>query len=49
MNGRVVDTDQHEIAVTVNGTPYRRSVESRLLLSDFLRHDLLLAGSVKTR
>ena len=49
MNGRVVDTDQHEIAVTVNGTPYRRSVELRLLLSDFLRHDLLLAGSVKTR
>jgi aerobic-type carbon monoxide dehydrogenase small subunit (CoxS/CutS family) len=37
--------DTHEIAVTVNGTPYQRSVESRLLLSDFLRHDLLLAGT----
>ncbi|HKM87849.1 MAG TPA: (2Fe-2S)-binding protein [Xanthobacteraceae bacterium] len=33
------------MSVTVNGTPYRRSVESRLLLSDFLRHDLLLAGT----
>jgi aerobic-type carbon monoxide dehydrogenase small subunit (CoxS/CutS family) len=26
--------------VTVNGQPYRRSVEPRLLLSDFLRHEL---------
>ncbi len=38
-------TDTHDISVTVNGTPYRRSVEARLLLSDFLRHDLLLAGT----
>ncbi len=38
-------TETHDISVTVNGTPYRRSVESRLLLSDFLRHDLLLAGT----
>ena len=45
MNGRVVDAERHDIAVTVNGTPYRRSVEGRLLLSDFLRHDLLLAGT----
>lgn len=30
----------HDISVTVNGTLYRRSVEPRLLLSDFLRHDL---------
>jgi aerobic-type carbon monoxide dehydrogenase small subunit (CoxS/CutS family) len=37
--------DSHDIALTVNGTPYRRTVESRLLLSDFLRHDLLLAGT----
>ena len=35
----------HEIAVTVNGTLYRRSVEPRLLLSDFLRHDLELTGT----
>ncbi|MFY9894105.1 MAG: (2Fe-2S)-binding protein [Xanthobacteraceae bacterium] len=38
-------TDTHDISVTVNGTPYRRTVEARLLLSDFLRHDLLLAGT----
>ena len=40
-----MSTDSHDIAVTVNGAPYRGSVESRLLLSDFLRHDLLLAGT----
>ena len=38
-------TESHDISVTVNGTPYRRSVEARLLLSDFLLHDLLLAGT----
>ena len=38
-------TDSHQITVTVNGTQYQRSVELRLLLSDFLRHDLLLAGT----
>ena len=43
--GAAMSDDSAEIAVTVNGTPYRRSVESRLLLSDFLRHDLLLAGT----
>jgi carbon-monoxide dehydrogenase small subunit len=37
--------DHHEITLTVNGTPYRRAVESRLLLSDFLRHELGLAGT----
>jgi aerobic-type carbon monoxide dehydrogenase small subunit (CoxS/CutS family) len=40
-----VTADTHNITVTVNGSDYRRSVESRLLLSDFLRHDLLLAGT----
>jgi aerobic-type carbon monoxide dehydrogenase small subunit (CoxS/CutS family) len=40
-----VTTDTHDVAVTVNGTPCRRQVEARLLLSDFLRHDLLLAGT----
>jgi aerobic-type carbon monoxide dehydrogenase small subunit (CoxS/CutS family) len=40
-----VNTDTHDITVTVNGTAYARKVESRLLLSDFLRHDLLLAGT----
>jgi aerobic-type carbon monoxide dehydrogenase small subunit (CoxS/CutS family) len=40
-----VSTEGHDITVTVNGTPYRRTVEARTLLSDFLRHDLLLAGT----
>jgi carbon-monoxide dehydrogenase small subunit len=40
-----VATETHNISVTVNGAQYRRTVESRLLLSDFLRHDLLLAGT----
>jgi aerobic carbon-monoxide dehydrogenase small subunit len=35
----------HDITVTVNGTPFRRSVEPRRLLSDFLRHDLGLTGT----
>ena len=37
--------DRHEIALSVNGKSYRREVESRVLLSDFLRHDLMLAGT----
>jgi aerobic-type carbon monoxide dehydrogenase small subunit (CoxS/CutS family) len=45
MDERSVTADTHEIMVTVNGVEYRRRVESRLLLSDFLRHDLLLAGT----
>ena len=35
----------HTISVTVNGTTYQRSVEARLLLSDFLRHELGLTGT----
>ena len=38
-------TDQHTIQVTINGKEYTRQVESRLLLSDFLRHDLGLTGT----
>jgi carbon-monoxide dehydrogenase small subunit len=33
------------ISVVVNGHTYRRSVEPRLLLSDFLRHELRLTGT----
>ena len=40
-----MDCDSHQVTVTVNGTKFSRPVESRLLLSDFLRHDLLLAGT----
>jgi carbon-monoxide dehydrogenase small subunit len=37
--------DVHTVAVRVNGTRYTRQVESRLLLSDFIRHELQLAGT----
>jgi aerobic-type carbon monoxide dehydrogenase small subunit (CoxS/CutS family) len=40
-----VDIDQHPISTTVNGARHTRTVESRLLLSDFIRHELLLAGT----
>ena len=33
------------IKVTVNGVPYEREVEPRLLLSDFFRHELGLTGT----
>jgi carbon-monoxide dehydrogenase small subunit len=33
------------IALTVNGVRHERAVEPRLLLSDFLRHDLGLTGT----
>ena len=33
------------VRVTVNGVTYERSVEPRLLLSDFLRHELGLTGT----
>jgi aerobic carbon-monoxide dehydrogenase small subunit len=33
------------IKLTVNGTVYERSVEPRMLLSDFLRHELCLTGT----
>jgi len=35
----------HSIDVTVNGVSYQRSVEARMLLSDFLRHELGLTGT----
>jgi len=34
-----------EVSTTVNGQPCQRSVEPRLLLSDFLRHELGLTGT----
>src|ERR1700735_5101805 len=44
-SGRAMGTDDHEITISVNGVRYKRRVESRMLLSDFLRHDLALAGT----
>jgi aerobic carbon-monoxide dehydrogenase small subunit len=38
-------TNKFKISVNVNGTPYEREVEPRLLLSDFIRHDLGLTGT----
>ena len=38
-------TDLHAITVTVNGKPHQRQVEARLLLSDFIRHELGLSGT----
>lgn len=35
----------HSITVTVNDKEYTREVEPRLLLSDFLRHELGLTGT----
>ena len=35
----------YSVTVTVNGQDYQRQVEARLLLSDFLRHDLGLSGT----
>ncbi len=38
-------TALHRVSVTVNGKAYEREVEPRLLLSDFLRHELGLTGT----
>src|SRR5882724_2766022 len=40
-----MEPDLHDTELSVNGTTYRRNVESRMLLSDFLRHELRLAGT----
>src|ERR1700704_1437384 len=45
LGGFTMDTDFHEIPLSVNGPSYPRRVESRMLLSDFLRHELGLAGT----
>jgi carbon-monoxide dehydrogenase small subunit len=37
--------DQFNICVTVNGQQYSRAIDPRLLLSDFLRHELELSGT----
>lgn len=36
---------EHEIEIIVNGATLQRSVEARLLLSDFIRHELGLTGT----
>jgi aerobic-type carbon monoxide dehydrogenase small subunit (CoxS/CutS family) len=37
--------ERQPISLEVNGKTYQRSVEPRLLLSDFLRHELRLTGT----
>lgn len=37
--------EKREVQVTVNGTLHKAEVETRLLLSDFLRHTLHLTGT----
>jgi carbon-monoxide dehydrogenase small subunit len=36
---------QHHVSLTVNGETYACTVEPRLLLSDFIRHELGLSGT----
>jgi carbon-monoxide dehydrogenase small subunit len=38
-------TQRYPVNVTVNGVAYQRDVEARLLLSDFLRHEIGLTGT----
>ncbi len=38
-------SETHTVVTTVNGERYERRVEARLLLSDFLRHELGLTGT----
>jgi carbon-monoxide dehydrogenase small subunit len=38
-------SEKRTISVVVNGQAHQRSVEPRLLLSDFLRHELRLTGT----
>src|SRR3954468_15292256 len=45
IDGPAMDTDFHDVTLRVNDVTYQRRVESRILLSDFLRHDLSLAGT----
>ncbi|MCB0050081.1 MAG: 2Fe-2S iron-sulfur cluster binding domain-containing protein, partial [Caldilinea sp.] len=37
--------DLYTIRLTVNGVAVERSIEPRMLLSDFLRHELNLTGT----
>lgn len=38
-------SDQRTISVTINGESYERTVETRLTLVDFIRHEVLLTGT----
>ena len=38
-------SDLYQLSITVNDTEYQRAIEPRILLSDFLRHNLGLTGT----
>ncbi len=38
-------SELYQFSITVNDTEYQRAVEPRILLSDFLRHDIGLTGT----
>ena len=38
-------SDNHSINTTINGEDYTSDVEARMLLSDFIRHELGLTGT----
>jgi carbon-monoxide dehydrogenase small subunit len=38
-------TELYSVSVTINGTLYERDIEARMLLSDFIRHELGLTGT----
>jgi aerobic-type carbon monoxide dehydrogenase small subunit (CoxS/CutS family) len=40
-----MSNEPRPVALTINGVRRERSVEARMLLSDFIRHELLLAGT----
>lgn len=37
--------ESHNVAININGQLYRGEIEPRLLLSDFIRHELKLTGT----
>ena len=40
-----MSNNSHPVTVTINDSTYEREVEARLLLSDFIRHELGLTGT----
>jgi carbon-monoxide dehydrogenase small subunit len=40
-----VEREQRTVRVTINGEAYERTIEPRLLLSDFIRHEAALTGT----
>ncbi len=38
-------SDTYPITVTINGTRYQREIEPRMLLTDFIRHEIGLTGT----